>query len=129
MDEQARLSRRERQIMSVVYSLGEATAVEVREGLSDPPSQTAVRTLLRILEEKGHLGHTKRGRQHVYQPVRQRSGAGRSAFRGVLKTFFDGSVTKALGAHLHDGGTDISPQELEEIEAMIKKAKAGEGGR
>src|SRR3954469_8870767 len=106
------LSRRERQIMDVVYRLGQATAVEVLAGLPDPPSKTAVRTLLRILEEKGHLTHRQEGLAYVYLPSRPREQAGRSALRRVLQTFFEGSLEKAVAAHLGDSAADLSPDEL-----------------
>ena len=86
------LSRRERQIMDVVYRRGRATAAEVRDNLPDPPSYSAVRALLRLLEEKGHLGHEQDGRPYVYRPTVPASRARRSALRRVLQTFFDDSV-------------------------------------
>ena len=89
MSELVHLSRRERQIMDVVYAKGEATATDVLELIPNAPTRTAVRTLLRILEEKGHLKHVKRGREFVYRPTRQRERAGKSAFQRVLQTFFD----------------------------------------
>src|SRR4051794_39502631 len=94
-----RLSRRERQIMDIIYGRGEATAAEVLAAMADPPTRTAVRTLLRILEEKGHLTHVKDGLTHVYRPSRPRGRVGRSALRSVLHTFFDGSLEKAVAAH------------------------------
>jgi predicted transcriptional regulator len=81
------LSRRERQIMEIVFAREQATALEVVAALPDPPTKTAVRTLLRILEEKGHLKHVQRGREFVYQPTQPRLRAARSAFQRVLKTF------------------------------------------
>src|SRR3982751_4137565 len=94
------LSRRERQIMDIVYARGEASAQDVVGDLPDPPGKTAVRTLLRILEEKGHLTHRKQGLMYIYQPSRPRGRAGRSAFQRVLQTFFDGSLEQAVAAHL-----------------------------
>src|SRR3954453_20086569 len=85
------LSRRERQIMEIVYSKGEETATDVLQTLPDPPGRTAIRTFLRILETKGELKHEKRSREFVYSPTRQRARAGKSAFLRVLETFFDGS--------------------------------------
>src|SRR5690242_2866945 len=92
------LSRRERQIMDVVYARGEVTAGQVRAELPDAPSNTAVRTLLRILEEKGHLKHRQDGLRYIYQPSRRRGTVGRSALARVLRTFFDGSLEKAVAA-------------------------------
>src|SRR5258706_8702206 len=112
MSELTQLSRRERQIMELVYARGEATASDVLQSLPDPPTRTAVRTFLRILETKGHLRHTKRSREFVYHPVRRRERAGKSALMRVLETFFDGSLEKALAAHLSDPDAEISPEEL-----------------
>src|SRR6188474_2503481 len=90
------LSRRERQIMDVIYARGSATALEVVEALPDPPTKTAIRTIMRILEDKGFLKHVQQGREYVYQPTRPRLRAGRTAFQRVLRTFFDGSLEKAV---------------------------------
>src|SRR5947207_3066038 len=109
------LSRRERQIMDIIYGRGGATALEVVSSLPDPPSKTAVRTLMRILEEKGHLKHVQRGREFVYQPTQPRLRAGRSAFQRVLKTFFDGSLEKAVAAHLAGSASNLSADELERL--------------
>jgi BlaI family transcriptional regulator, penicillinase repressor len=117
------LSRRERQIMDVVYRLGQATAAEVLGGLPDPPSKTAVRTLLRILEEKGHLTHRQEGLAYVYLPRRPREQAGRSALRRVLQTFFEGSLEKAVAAHLGDAASDLSLEELERLAELIRQAR------
>jgi predicted transcriptional regulator len=118
-----RLSRRERQIMDIVYARGEATAVDVGEGLPDAPSNTAIRTLLRILEEKGHLKHVERGRTYVYQPTRPRIRAGRSAFNRVLRTFFDGSLEKAVAAYFGDSAAKLSPDELQRLAELIEQAR------
>lgn len=123
MDEQSRLSRRERQIMDIVYARAEASATEVWQSLPDRPSRTAVRTLLRILEEKGHLRHEKRGRQFVYHPIRPRRGAGQSALRQVLHTFFDGSLEEAVAAHLAHPGSELSPDELKRLAKLINEAR------
>ena len=126
MTEPRQLSRRERQIMDVVYARTEASVAEVWESLPDRPSRTAVRTLLRILEEKGHLRHEKRGRQFIYQPVRPRQRAGQSAFRSVLSTFFDGSLEKAVAAHLAHPDADLAPDEIERLTELINDARKRE---
>src|SRR5438874_7743083 len=108
------LSRRERQIMDIVYRRGQATAAEVLAELPDPPGKTAVRTFLRILEDKGHLTHRQEGLAYVYVPSRPRAQAGRSALRRVLQTFFDGSLEKAVAAHL-GAAADLSAEELERL--------------
>jgi predicted transcriptional regulator len=117
------LSRRERQIMDVIYGRGGATAVEVANSLPDPPSKTAVRTLMRILEEKGHLKHVQRGREFVYQPTQPRLRAGRSAFQRVIQTFFDGSLEKAIAAHLADSAAGLSSDELKRLADLIHQAR------
>jgi predicted transcriptional regulator len=117
------LSRRERQIMEIVYSLGSASAVEVLQNMTDPPSKTAVRTFLRILEDKGHLKHIERGREYVYQPIQPRLRAGRSAFRRVLQTFFDGSLEKAVAAHLADNSSQLTTDELKRLAKLVQQAR------
>src|SRR3954451_5137504 len=91
------LSRRERQILDIVYARGEATAAQVVADLPDPPTKTAVRTLMRILEAKGHLTHRREGLAYVYRPSQARAQAGQSALRRVLRTFFGGSLPEGLG--------------------------------
>ena len=109
--------------MDVVYHRGGATATEVYEEMTDPPTRTAVRTFLRILEEKGDVEHRKVGREFVYRPTRPRGIEGRSALRHVLQTFFDGSLERAVGAYLHGPGTKPTPAELRRIAALIRDAK------
>ncbi|NQT36274.1 MAG: BlaI/MecI/CopY family transcriptional regulator [Planctomycetes bacterium] len=121
------LSRRERQIMNIVYENGQASATEVWEGLPDRPSRTAVRTLMRILEEKGHLKHSKRSREFIYRPTKPRGRAGRSALSGVLQTFFGGSLEKAVSAHLSDPGAQPSDEDLGRLADLIAKARKEEG--
>jgi predicted transcriptional regulator len=118
-----KLSRRERQIMDIIYRRGQATANDVVAEMPDPPSRTAVRTLLRILEDKGHLRHRSEGLTYVYLPSRPRNQAARTAFRQVLKTFFEGSLEKAVAAHLVDPTGDLSPQELERLAEIIQQAR------
>jgi len=123
MSELSEMSRRERQIMEIVYARGEATATEVLKLMAEAPTRTAVRTFLRILEGKGHLKHVKRGREFVFRPVRRRDRAGYSAFQRVLRTFFDGSIEKAVAAHLSDPGSEVTPQDLQRLSALITEAK------
>lgn len=120
------LSRRERQIMDIIYAKGEASALDVVDAMPDPPSKTAVRTLMRILEEKGHLLHRKDGLKYLYRPTRPRGRAGRSAFRRVLETFFDGSLEKAVAAHLGDPASDLTPEELRRLADVIQQARTKE---
>ena len=123
MDRHVDLSRRERQIMDVVYERGEPSVNEIQELLPDPPSHTAVRTFLRILEEKGHVKRRKDGRQFLYSPKQARKRAGLSAMQRVIRTFFDGSLEKAIGAHLADPKARLSAKELEHIEKLIGEAR------
>lgn len=117
------LSRRERQIMEVLYARQEATALEVLADLPDPPGRTAVRTLLRILEEKGHVRHRQNGREFIYRPIQKRQRAGRSALERVLATFFGGSLTQALEAHLADPKSRLSAEELKRLTDLIERAR------
>ena len=117
------LSRRERQIMDVVYRLGQASAAEVLAGLPDPPSYSAVRALLRILEDKAHLTHAEEGGKYVYAPTRPRDSAGKSALRRVLETFFDNSAEKAVAALLDRSDQAISPEELDRLARLIEQAR------
>lgn len=122
MDEHTTLSRRERQIMDVIYARDGATATQTLEGLPDPPSRTAVRTFLRILEEKGHLKHHKEGREFFYLPTRPRRFAARSAMRRLLRVFYGGSIEKAVAAHLADPNTELSKADLKRLTALINRA-------
>jgi len=119
----AQLSRRERQIMDIIYRVGSATAAEVMENLPDAPGYSAVRTLLRILEEKGHLRHRKEGPRYVYLPTVSRERAKRSALKHVLSTFFEGSVTQAMAALIDMSEDDLSRDDLERIANLIRQAK------
>jgi BlaI family transcriptional regulator, penicillinase repressor len=123
MHELSQLSRRERQIMEVIYAKGEATATDVLATLPDAPTRTAVRTFLSILEQKGHLTHTKRGREFVFRPTQARERTGKSAFGRVLHTFFGGSLEKAVASYLADPKSEISPDELRRLSELINKAK------
>ena len=123
MESAGRLSGRERQIMEIVYARGRATATHVLDDLSDPPSRASVRTFLRILEDKGHLKHGKEGREFVYEPTRPRQRAGLSALRKLLATFYDGSLERAVAAHLADDGPDISEDELKRLAKLIRQVR------
>ena len=122
MDEQSQLSRRERQIMDIVYARGEASATHVLNELPNPPSRASVRTMLRILEERGNLKHYKKSREFIYQPTRPRRRAGQSALRRVLSTFFDGSLEQAVVAHLGDSAAELSTEELNRLAKLIRQA-------
>lgn len=117
------LSRRERQIMDIVYRRERATAVEIRHDLPNRPSDSAVRALLRILEDKGHLQREKIDGRNVYLPTRPRNQASRSALRRLLRTFFEGSTSQAVAALLNDAETQPSDEELDRIAEMIKRVR------
>lgn len=117
------LSRRERQIMEVVFRRGRATAQEVHRNIPDPPSATAVRTMLRNLEAKGVLLHDTDGPRHVYYPATPREAARRSALRGVLVTFFGGSPKEAIAELLDLSERPLTPEEREELEALIRESR------
>lgn len=119
----ADLSRRERQIMSIVYRLGIATAAEVLALLDEPPSYSAVRSHLRILEEKGHLRHEQDGPRYVYIPTLPRDRARLGALRQVLHTFFDGSASQAVAALLDSSDRSLSGEELEQLAKVIEQAR------
>ena len=109
--------------MDIVYRLGEATAAEVMENLPDPPSYSAVRALLRILEEKGHLRHRQEGPRYVYAPTVPIDKAKRSAMRHVLSTFFDGSVSQAMAALLDVSPESLTDEELARLARLIAQAQ------
>jgi len=117
------LSRRERQIVDILYTQGRATAAEVLSALPDPPSYSAVRAMLRILEEKGHVRHEQDGPRYVYLPTVARDNAKKSALRHVLRTFFDGSTEQAISALLDEASTKMSDAELDRLARMIDQAR------
>ena len=121
------LGRRERQIMEVVYRLGRASATEIRAQLADPPSYSAVRGMLRLLEEKGHLQHAQEGIRHVYFPTVAHEEVRESAMRHVLRTFFAGSTATAMATLLEASDEPPSEQELDALARMIEQAR--EAGR
>src|SRR5215469_646859 len=117
------LSRRERQIMDILHASGSATAAEVRAALPDPPSYSAVRALLRILEEKQHVRHRQEGARYVYLPRASKESASRSALRRVVATFFQGSVKQAMAALLENADTELSDSDLNKLQQIIKQAQ------
>ena len=117
------LSRRERQIMDVIYALGEASAADVREHLPDAPSYSAVRALLRILEDKGHLRHHREGSRYVFGPTVPAERARETALRHVLRTFFGGSPADAMAALLELDDLDLDSADYERLAARIEQAR------
>ncbi len=116
-------SKRERQVMDVIFSHGKATVTQVMEGMISPPSRSAVRTFLTILEKRGHLRHMKVGREYVYEPTRPPQKVGRGALQRVIDVFFGGSLENAVTAHLLDPNTDVPKKELRRISKLIAEAK------
>jgi BlaI family penicillinase repressor len=119
----AELSRRERQVLDVLYRAGRATSAEVQKTMTDPPSYSAVRTFLRILEEKELVRHEQEGARYVYIPTVERERASRSALRHVLNTFFGGSVTQAISALLDEDSKHLSEKDWQRLSVMIEEAR------
>lgn len=116
-----KLSRRERQVMDILYSLGRATANEIHQALPDPPSFSATRAVIRTLEEKGHVRHEEQGLRYVYLPSIPPEKARKSAVAHLLSTFFEGSPTRLMAALLDD--SKLSADEVKSLEALIRKVK------
>lgn len=119
----SRLSRRERQILDVIYQLGAATAAQVHAKLSDPPTDATVRKLIRVLEEKGHVTHRRTGREYVYRPCVSRGRASRAALRHLVETFFDGSAPRAVAALLNASKDRLSREDVDRLTALIEEAE------
>jgi len=115
--------------MDILYQRGRASAAEILEALPDPPTYSAVRAKLRVLEEKGHVRHEEHGLRYVYSPAVPRHAARKSALRHLVETFFDGSAENAVAALLGGEGSKLSDEELDRIEDLVKKSKAGTAGR
>lgn len=109
--------------MDVIYQHGRATAAEVRDGLADPPSYSAVRALLRLLEEKGHVRHEQDGPRYVYVPITPKDDAGRSALRHLVSTFFGGSVEDAVSALIDESEEELDEETLARLAQRIEEAK------
>lgn len=118
-----KLSRRERQIMDILYQRGEGTVSEVMEGLGDPPSYSAVRATLRVLEEKGHVKHREDGPRYVYLPAVARERARRDALQHMLQTFFGGSAEQAVAALMQMSEADLTPGDLERLAERTRQAR------
>ena len=117
------LSRREREMMNIIFRTGKATATEVLEGMSDPPSYSAVRATLRVLEQKGHLKHQHDGTRYVYAPTVNMEKARKSALDQLLTTFFDGSAASVVATLLENSKDDMTAEELDRLSAMIRNAR------
>src|SRR5579871_118405 len=121
------LSRREREMMEVLHRVGKATATEVMEAMPDPPSYSAVRSILRVLEEKGHIRHEEEGKRYLYLPTEPRNAAARSALRNVVQNFFGGSLESAVKTFLSDSDVHLSEEELARMAEAIEQARRNEG--
>ena len=117
------MSRRERQIMDILYTRGKASASEIQESLPDDPSNSTVRTILRVLERKGLVRHVEEGLRYLFLPVVPRSAARQSALQRVMRTFFDGSAKEAVAAFLDPGAFSLSKQDLDELSRMLEQAR------
>jgi BlaI family transcriptional regulator, penicillinase repressor len=124
----ASLSRRERQIMEILYRQSPTTAASVHGALADPPSYSAVRALLRILELKGHVRHERRGPRYVYVPIIPQDKAKQSALQHLMTTFFEGSVAQVVSALLDLPRSYLSAAELDRLAGLIEDAKQGDQG-
>ncbi len=120
----AHLSRREREVMDLVFAQGEATLSQILEGMDSPPTRPALRSILTILEGKGQLKHRQEGREFIYQPVHSRAEVGQSTLSRVIGTFFGGSLTQALAAYLSHPQTKLSEEEVTELKGFLDSAKA-----
>ncbi len=120
------LSRRERQILDILYRRGRASAADIRVGLPDPPSYSAVRAMLRVLEGKGHVRHEEQGLRYVFLPTLPRERARRSALKHLLETFFEGSAAQAMAALLDTSAAKLSKQELDRLAERIEQARKEE---
>ena len=126
MDPTSDLSRRERQIMQVIFANGNATAKQIVEQIPDPPSRTAIRTTLTILVDKNLLKYKRVGREFVYSPVRSIEKASRGALQNVLSTFFGGSIENLIASHFSDPKSKLDDEQLKRLEQLIREARKEE---
>lgn len=123
MKGQKNLSRRERQIMDIIYESNEATAAQVMDRLPNPPGYSAVRALLRVLEEKGHLSHKQDGPRYVFLPTLPREEARRNALKHLMETFFDGSTEKVVAALLNISEEELAENDYKRLSELIESAR------
>lgn len=117
------LSRRERQIMEALYRLGKASATEVRDAMPNPPTQTAVRTLLTILQEKGHVKFERDGARYIYEPVVPRDEMAKSVIDGVVQNFFGGSIERVVATLIDSQESKLSEDQIDRLQAIIEEAR------
>ena len=125
----AHLSRREREVMDLVFAQGEATLSQILEGMDSPPTRPALRSSLTIREGKGQLKHRQEGREFIYQPVHSRAEVGQSTLSRVIGTFFGGSLTQALAAYLSAPGTRLTEAEVTELRTFLDRATTAKSAR
>ncbi|MBX7208778.1 MAG: BlaI/MecI/CopY family transcriptional regulator [Verrucomicrobiaceae bacterium] len=118
------LSRREREIMDIVFARAEATLSQILEEMHEPPTRPALRSILTILETKGHLKHRQEGREFIYLPVHSREKVGQSTLSRVIGTFFGGSLSQAVASYLSDPKTRLRDEEIAELKAFIDQARS-----
>ena len=123
MESPPQFSRRERQIIDILYARGASTVMEVLAEMPDPPSDKSVRGLLEVMEKKGHVKRRKRGRENIYAPTLPRKRAGQQALKHLLETFFNGGLDDAVVSHLESPKSRVSEEELENIRAAIEQAR------
>ncbi len=123
MKQLGHLSRREREIMDIIFSKSEATLSQIMEAMDAPPTRPALRSILTILETKGHLKHRQDGREFIYQPMHSREKVGQSTLSRVIGTFFSGSLSQAVAAYLNDPKTTLDEAEINELQNFINQAR------
>ena len=124
MKKMQHLSRREREIMDIVFARAEATLSQILDEMHEPPTRPALRSILTILETKGHLKHRQDGREFIYQPVHSREKVGQSTLSRVIGTFFDGSLSQAVASYLSDPKTSLNDAEIAELKTFIDQARS-----
>lgn len=122
-EEKSDLSRRERQIMEALYRLGRASAIEIRDAMASPPTYTAVRTHLALLQDKGHIRHERQGAKHIYEPVVPRDEMAKNVIAGVIENFFGGSVERVVATLIEPGTGAVSDDQLERLSKLIQQAR------
>jgi predicted transcriptional regulator len=122
-EESTDLSRRERQIMETLYRLGRASAIEIRDAMPNPPTYTAVRTHLALLQDKGHIRYERDGAKHIYEPVVPKEEMAKNVISGVIENFFGGSVERVVATLIEPGTASLSTEELERLSRLIEAAK------
>ena len=123
MKKMGHLSRREREIMDIVFARSEASLSQILDDMESPPTRPALRSILTILETKGHLKHRQEGREFIYQPVHSRAKVGQSTLSRVISTFFGGSLSQAVAAYLSDPKTNLKDKEIAELKTFINEAR------